>query len=967
MVLVAISPLGLYGQKTFSETLTYNEANMLNNLFQKLLKLSLDEKELKSFKIELDELEKYAKSLSTTKDLEKANSLLSIHCVLSFHFHQIQFDKIDSSVLSALRIGESCFDKYYKYYQQKDMIFSSLNYDINLLLSLADGYNLEAQVRNDVKYFQYALQKIEKAESLLAQKTEINNKITDLWITKAGILGNLGRDLEQLKYLRKAIFYYDSLGMNFSNDTLLYISAIHDFVKSGYKSYSISERLATIKKAQLLLNDFESNNSTPQTAQISIRLLEEEAHLYFLSGDYKRSEVAFKKAEEVILNGNLPAWDKGIQYELLESAKELFYENTNQWDKIIKSNKNHILNKFEYPNINSSLLKAYIQVGDTLNANHLISNYEKSFMNGLDKIQTLSGSEKDEYIKQFSFDFMTMQMFYYWQKDNMEISLEMLNNHLLYKGLALKLSERKLLINNINFDNIIDSIACKLKQEDLFLTIMFIDPQEKLKKYNYSGIGITFSDKNDGYPLIKGIVPFSPAYYSDLSPNDTILKVNGINVYKTLSDTIVNWMRKAPLKTQFELTYKKDGGDGSTFSTSIVKDSIFKWEISQKEVISSAFVSNNSSPILNFNDVYIDRRKILNNYRNGIDSGMKEKLDFKNITQIDISFFKDKETIYVTTDDFLNKVNFETLTTKDKENKYSYLGDMFSIRLLSCGWDLTKQETSLKCTKSITLFGYPNYALSENQRVQIAQKVNSDTTITALYRSSEAVTGNYVFTPLPATKHEVEEIGNNLKQKGWDVQIYTGNSALEEQVKAVRSPRILHIATHGFFAEDIKPETQSTFMGMDSKAALENPMLRSGLAFAGAERTRTDTTGVRLSSVEDGILTAEEVQYLNLDSTELVVLSACETGLGEIVNGEGVYGLQRAFRAAGAKSVLMSLWKVDDLATETLMKNFYKHWLDDGMTKHDALWQAKSDLRNDKVHPEWAKPFYWGAFVLVGE
>lgn len=375
----------------------------------------------------------------------------------------------------------------------------------------------------------------------------------------------------------------------------------------------------------------------------------------------------------------------------------------------------------------------------------------------------------------------------------------------------------------------------------------------------------------------------------------------------------------------------------------------------------------------NYNHVFLERIDITSSI-DSIFSKFKSQIILQKQTDASghdifwskiVPHLEGKRNVYISFDGIFNKLNIETILINDLPN--SFIGDNYSVHVVNSSRELFDSNSKQNTLRSISFFGYPNYTLTQDEQASISKSIRVDTTLLANYRGGEGLTGNYVFTPLPATEHEVEEIGADLKQKGWDVQIYTGNRALEEQVKAVRSPRILHIATHGFFAEDIKPEMQSTFMGMDSKAALENPMLRSGLAFAGAERTRTDTTGVRLSGVEDGILTAEEVQYLNLDSTELVVLSACETGLGEIVNGEGVYGLQRAFRAAGAKSVLMSLWKVDDLATETLMKNFYKHWLDEGMTKHDALWQAKLDLRNDKVHPEWAKPFYWGAFVLVGE
>jgi len=189
------------------------------------------------------------------------------------------------------------------------------------------------------------------------------------------------------------------------------------------------------------------------------------------------------------------------------------------------------------------------------------------------------------------------------------------------------------------------------------------------------------------------------------------------------------------------------------------------------------------------------------------------------------------------------------------------------------------------------------------------------------------------YADLPGTEKEVENIAQLLSSSHWKVKTFLLEEASEERLKAIKSVETIHIATHGFF---------------NANERGVNAMINSGIVLS-------------KDSTEDGILTAYEASGLSLDSAQLVVLSACETGLGEVKNGEGVYGLQRGLKVAGVKNILMSLWKVDDEATAKLMTNFYKAWLG-GMEIHKAFRQSQMILRQS-----YPSPYYWGSFILLGD
>jgi CHAT domain-containing protein len=329
-------------------------------------------------------------------------------------------------------------------------------------------------------------------------------------------------------------------------------------------------------------------------------------------------------------------------------------------------------------------------------------------------------------------------------------------------------------------------------------------------------------------------------------------------------------------------------------------------------------------------------------YRNCILSKTPDTLSYQYYWKKIGEFLQEKnvKTIIFSSDGVYNQISLNSLyNTKSK----SYLINEFNIHLVTNTKDIVPLYQKEEAYNNYAiLMGYPNYRLGSSERKSIAAA--NGNYLRSTYALDMDFSGS--IAPLEGTKVEVEEIGELLSAKGWQPEIFMGDKALEENIKMSFKPQILHLATHGFF-QNSKETRKRT-----------NPLLSSGLLLAGAEMTLQKKTD---QQSEDGVLTAYEAMNLNLENTQLVVLSACETGKGEIKNGEGVYGLQRAFMVAGARSIIMSLWKVDDAASQQLMTSFYTLWLN-GASKREAFKQAQLQLRT-----HFPEPFYWTAFVLIGE
>ena len=323
--------------------------------------------------------------------------------------------------------------------------------------------------------------------------------------------------------------------------------------------------------------------------------------------------------------------------------------------------------------------------------------------------------------------------------------------------------------------------------------------------------------------------------------------------------------------------------------------------------------------------------------------------------------FKGVENVYFSPAGSLSKLSMENMIAD--EGSDSLMSEKYHMHRLSNTRDLLSKPRSIskEKKKKAVLFGGINYDLSQEQWAEVALS-NQNGQLYAL-RSND-LTGrgaqNISLSYLKGTQNEVERISAVLETNRVHRTSYTGNDATEDLFKSLSGQEVtsLHIATHGFYSSD-SHEKQNENYGQPAPIEEDKSMMQNGLYFAGANANFYGD--IIPDNANDGILTAQEVSYLDFTDCELVSLSACETGLGE-VSGEGIFGLQRGFKKAGVNSILMSLWKVDDEATCKLMTEFYSNWIGKKMTKHDALEAAKRVVRETKG---WENPKYWAAFILL--
>src|SRR5262245_30735458 len=312
----------------------------------------------------------------------------------------------------------------------------------------------------------------------------------------------------------------------------------------------------------------------------------------------------------------------------------------------------------------------------------------------------------------------------------------------------------------------------------------------------------------------------------------------------------------------------------------------------------------------------------------------------------------DIRTLLLSPDGALNLIPFGALVDEQKR----YLIESYSFTYLTSGRDLLRLQAHTPSRQGPVVVANPLFDLGNSA------SVNNQTADQRTESRRSIDFTRLSFDPLPGAEVEAKALGAILPE----AKILTGAQATEAAIKQMRGPLILHVATHGFFLADRKSATPDrSGLGLEEGAAglkqtqdalTENPLLRAGLILAGINQSQSGPG-------EDGVLTALETAQLNLWGTKLVVLSACDTGLGEVKNGDGVYGLRRALALAGSESQVMSLWQVADKATRELMVGYYT-----GLKRGEGRSEALRNVQLQMLRSgERRHPYYWAGFIQSGE
>lgn len=841
--------------------------------------------------------------------------------ILSRDLCKRQFGENNAKCFSSMNNLAELYRNLNRYEEAQALYLKNLEITMQSGLDSLDIAN--AQNNLAIFYFEMALNP--EAEFFFKKSLEIrrrhlgeNHRLYASSLSNlAALYGRLGRYNEALALREEGMrILKERLGENH----LSYASSLNNLAKLLQKMGRVKEVEELLQEGlKVRIENFGKNN--PIVANSLINL----GHHYKENGRYQDAEIVYQRAVEIAVE---KLGRKHSYYTVAISSLASVYQFLNQYEKAeplyeqaIENHKNQFGDK--HPFYTKSITELALMYHKSGRHTEAASLFLKALENKRHAINenfpSMSQKEKIQFWRTMEEWFDTFNSFVIATRNDDGISY--LTGHMFDNQLALKSSllngDKKVLKSVRNTeDSALISLYDNWTAKRSFLSRVYTLSLKEMER-----------KKIDLERLKQEINELE----KELAKRSTIIA-------KDINDQNITWqdIQKAlkPKEAAIELVRFKGTGD-SNVDTVYYAALIVTPEVKFPELV------------LLKNGVELET-ELLENYRNSIMGFQKDTLSFINYWKPIGESVRGIEKVYFSANGVFNLINLNTIYNPETNN---YLIDEINFQLLTSTKDILEYTEDGKLRNDqldAHLFGNPTYNIDNSQYKTLSTE-QSDQEQTRGIENFKAGLPT-TFKSLPYTEREIKLIEKILSQNDLSTYLYIGTDASEEHIKELKDPTILHIATHGFFAIDS--------IGKASAPTFEVPsLLSTGLILSGI--TNYYESELRPMG-EDGMLTSFECTTLDLDRTELVVLSACDSGLGELGNSEGVYGLQKGFKVAGAKSILMSLWQVSDLTTQELMTTFYEEWLKSG-DKLEAFRYAQQKLR--KKYPD---PYYWGGFVMVG-
>ena len=876
--------------------------------------------------LETDQLEEAQLSLDTAQALLKyqKNNAPNLACVLLNHKGRLL------SKLSQYEQAENC-------YIQAQKIVSShpINYSDRLWLRYNQGV------------IQLEMGEFAKAEEILSDLEEIYATAFNNKPRYYHLLGKIGLLAEKIGDFQKAESYYQKVVTYFlkANDTQNYVLYSNDLALLLDEKLNRQEEAAEIYEKAIVLYD--KNNG--QENMIYASLINNLAHFYTRSKDYSKAESYYLKAKN-ILGKIVGKYDYGyasVIFNLAELQKKLghFEEAEKYYLEVAEIDKATIGSHHpDYINYTLVDLGRFYEVYNKIPT--ALAYFQKANQGQLELIKNYYSTFEEQtrlnFLAAASENFNEYFSFLHRQRQSSISFVEAQTIQLHIKGLALDYFQY----------NRIQALTTK----DSLLKKYYLDFQKERKRLSRA-YAISLQEQQEANINLPQLKEKLSQLEKHITRRTQSLK-EGINIGGSPSfDNLQSKLQDKQVSIDF-INFQYYSPKERTDTT------YYYALLSTKDNPSPQFIPLCTQKQLQ--DILQLSNKYGAGYTKYPEIGQKV---YELVWQPLEPYLKNIHTIHLSPSGLLHKVAFGGLPYQD-----GHLLDQYAINYYGNLRDFISAQPA-KIPKSIALAGGAYFDIDSTDLVKLAQEaeefafvkmdsIDSSTSIAAVSRAiaSDSTRNAIEFNYLPGTKKEVEKLEEAFKEEGWQTHTYTGVQASEDNIKLLNgenAPGILHLATHGYFFNPFEKQEGITLSDETMRERIigaESPLLRSGLVFSGVNHSWKG--GKSIPGLEDGVLTAFEIANMELWNTELVVLSACETGLGDVESTEGVFGLQRAFKAAGVETLVISLWKIPDAQTAALMQLFYTHFLN-GMPLADALRTAQLTMS------EKYSPFYWAGFVLV--